>query len=177
MPNRVFIACSLDGYIADRNGGIDWLNAIPNPDQIDMAYSAFMERTDALLMGRKTFEKVLDFGIPWPYEKPVFVWSSTMKTVPNELEGKVILVAGTIANILSEINDKDCSQLYIDGGSTIQTFLKEDLIDEMIITRIPVILGGGISLFGELSEPMKFSLVKSEVFLEQIVQDTYVRVR
>ena len=74
MPNRVFIACSLDGYIADRNGEIDWLNTIPNPDQIDMGYHAFMERTDALLMGRKTFEKVLSFGIPLPYEKPVFIF-------------------------------------------------------------------------------------------------------
>lgn len=177
MPNRVFIACSLDGYIADRNGEIDWLNTIPNPDQIDMGYHAFMERTDALLMGRKTFEKVLSFGIPWPYEKPVFIWSSKLKTVPQQLEGKVGVVASPVAKVLSGIHNKGYSQLYIDGGSTIQACLKEDLIDEMIITRIPFLLGGGIPLFGELPNRMRFSLVKSEVFLGEMVQDTYLRKR
>lgn len=175
MPNRVFIACSLDGYIADRNGGIDWLNDIPNPDQIDMGYHAFMERTDALLMGRLTFEKVLSFGIDWPYDKPVFVWSSQLKSIPEELNEKVQLVSGTLATILFKIESKGYSQLYIDGGATIQAFLKADLIDELIITRIPVLLGGGIPLFGELPEMLSFSLVKSEVFLNQIVQDTYIR--
>ncbi|WP_206081897.1 dihydrofolate reductase family protein [Maribellus sediminis] len=142
-----------------------------------MGYRTFMERTDALLMGRKTYEKVLSFGIPWPYEKPVFVWSSKLKTVPQELEGKVGLVAGPVAKILSEIHSQGYSQLYVDGGSTIQVFLKKDLIDEMIITRIPVLLGGGIPLFGELSNRMRFSLVKSEVFLGEMVQDTYLRKR
>ena len=173
--NRVFIACSLDGYIADRNGGIDWLSAIPNPDQIDMGYHEFMKGIDALLMGRKTYEKVLSFGIPWPYDKPVYVWSHTLKSIPEELKGKVELVRGPVAAVLSVINGKGHFQLYIDGGSTIQSFLKENRIDEMIITRIPLLLGGGIPLFGELPELMTFSLVKSEVFLGQIVQNTYKR--
>jgi len=91
------------------------------------------------------------------------------------LKGKVELVRGPVAAVLMVINGKGHSQLYIDGGSTIQSFLKENRIDEMIITRIPLLLGGGIPLFGELPELMTFSLVKSEVFLGQIVQNTYKR--
>jgi len=175
--NSVFIATSLDGFIADRNGGIEWLNDVPNPDQTDMGYYAFMERTDTLLMGRNTFEKVLSFGISWPYEKPVFVWSRTLSEIPNELKGKAEIVSGDPETILQKIHEKGFGRIYIDGGKTIQAFLKEDLIDEIIITRIPVLLGGGIPLFEELPQQMKFSLVKSEVFLDQMVQEHYIRKR
>ena len=175
--NSVFIACSLDGYIADRDGGIDWLNAVPNPGQKDLGYIPFMQKIDALLMGRKTFEKVLSFGIPWPYEKPVFVWSKTLEDVPVELYGKVELVQGSPREVLNKINAKSFRQLYIDGGKTIQSFLEEDLVDEFILSKIPVILGGGYLLFGDLPNLLEFSLVKSEVFLDQIVQDTYIRKR
>ena len=74
--NRIFIATSLDGYIADSNGGIDWLHEIPNPEQLDMGFADFMAETDALVMGRKTFETVCGFDVEWPYSKPVFVWLS-----------------------------------------------------------------------------------------------------
>jgi len=77
--NSVFIATSLDGYIADRNGKIDWLNTIPNPDNNDMGYTEFTKGIDALLMGRKTFETVLGFDGDWPYNKPVFVLSNKLK--------------------------------------------------------------------------------------------------
>ncbi|WP_340112786.1 dihydrofolate reductase family protein [Maribellus mangrovi] len=175
--NSTFIATSIDGYIADKNGGIEWLNAVPNPEHKDLGYLHFMEKIDALLMGRLTFEKVLSFGIDWPFDKPVFVWSSQMKSVPKDLEGKVQLVSGTAATVLSEIELRGYSQLYIDGGATIRSFLAEDRIDQLIISRIPVLLGGGISLFGELPGMLSFSLVKTEVFLNQIVQDTYIRIR
>ena len=75
--NIVFIAQSLDGFISDKNGGLDWLQTIPNPDNIDMGYNVFIERVDAILMGRKTFEKVLSFDIGWPYKIPVYVMSNT----------------------------------------------------------------------------------------------------
>jgi len=175
--NKVFIACSLDGYIADRNGGIDWLNSVPNPDQEDLGYMPFMESVNALLMGRLTFEKVLSFGIPWPYDKPVFVWSSKLNEIPVELYGKVELVKGKPAELIRKLNDKGYRQIYIDGGRTIQTFLEEDLIDELTISRIPVLLGDGFPLFGELPAMLHFTLVRSEVFLGQIVQDTYIRKR
>lgn len=173
--NRVFIACSLDGFIADVHGGIDWLNTIPNPEQKDLGYLAFMKDVDALLMGRKTYEKVISFNIPWPYEKPVFVWTSKLNELPLELHGKVEFVKGDPDKLLEWINSKGFYKLYIDGGSTIQAFLAEDKIDEMIISRIPVVLGGGYPLFGSLPQMLQFSLKKSEVFLNEIVQDTYIR--
>jgi len=175
--NSIFIATSLDGYIADQDGGIEWLNKVSNPEQIDMGYHSFMSRIDALIMGRNTFEKVLSFGISWPFEKPVFVWSRTLKKVPDELVGKVELISGHPTELLDKLHQQGLRRLYIDGGITIQSFLKEDLIDEMIITRIPVLLGNGFPLFGEVPEMLSFKLVRSEVFLNQIVQDTYIRKR
>lgn len=173
--NIVFIAKSLDGYIADKNGGLDWLHAIPNPDNNDMGYSELMSAIDAVVMGRTTFETVIGFDVPWPYEKHVFVLSNSLKTVPEELEGKVSLMRGTPQEILDQIHQKGYFRLYIDGGSTIQSFLKEDLIDELRITTIPILLGGGFSLFGDLSEPLEFELINSKVFLGHIVQNCYKR--
>jgi dihydrofolate reductase len=173
--NCVFIATSLDGYISDKNGGIDWLHAIPNPDKNDMGYSDFMSGIDALVMGRKTFETVLGFGIEWPYDKPVFVLSNSLNNIPKELEEKVELVKGSLKQILNQIHKKGYYRLYIDGGSTIQSFLNEDLIDEMQITTIPILLGGGAPLFSALPKELNFDLIKTEVFLNQLTQSHYKR--
>lgn len=175
--NSVFIATSLDGHIADRNGGIDWLHAVPNPEGIDMGYRDFMSRADAILMGRNTFETVCGFDMDWPYEKPVYVLSSRLDSIPTHYAQKATLVNGTLQEVLDRIHADGYSHLYIDGGTTIQNFLKEDLIDEMIITQIPILLGGGTSLFGELAEPLDFRCVDSAIYLDSIVQSRYVRVR
>lgn len=175
--NIVFIAKSLDGFIADKNGGIDWLNSIPNPDKIDMGYKALTERIDAIVIGRNTFEVVCSFDIEWPYTKPVFVLSNTLKILEEKHIGKVEVVKGSLTEILQYINGKGLSTLYIDGGTVVQSFLKEDLIDEMILTTIPVLLGGGIPLFGELTKIMEFEHVNSEVYLNALTQDRYRRKR
>ncbi|WP_261905005.1 dihydrofolate reductase family protein [Vibrio fortis] len=177
MSNIVFIAASLDGYIADKEGGLDWLQSVPNPDNDDLGYNALMERVDALVMGRNTMDIVLSFGIDWPYTKPVYVLSNTLTEVPTELEGKVFLVKGELSTIVSDLNKQGLKDLYIDGGVTIQSFLKEDLIDEMIITTIPILLGGGSPLFGELTSPLHFELKNSETYLGQIVQSQFIRKR
>lgn len=177
VRNIVFIAKSLDGYIADKNGGLDWLNAIPNPDKVDMGYTYLIESIDALIMGRITFNVVCDFDLDWPYVKPVFVLSNTLKSIPENLNGKVQIINGSLANVLQKIHSMGYKQLYVDGGATIQSFLREDLIDEMVITTIPILLGGGIPLFGDLPSPIDFTHKKSEVFLNAIVQDTYQRKR
>jgi len=173
--NTVFIARSLDGYIAGKNGELDWLHAIPNPENIDMGFVKLMERVDAIVMGRTTFETVCGFEGEWPYNKPVFVLSTTLKTIPEKYKEKAELVKGTIPEILDSINKKGYKNLYIDGGTTIQSFLKEDLIDELIITTIPILLGGGFPLFRELPKQLAFEHVSSEVFLSQVVQDSYRR--
>ncbi len=139
--NSVFIATSLDGYIADKNGGIDWLHSIPNPDNIDMGYGEFISQIDALVMGRTTFETICGFDMDWPYEKPLFVLSNTLKEIPKDYKDKAYLIKGTLTEILEQIHQKGCHRLYIDGGTTIQEFLKEDLIDNLVITTIPILLG------------------------------------
>ncbi len=175
MSNIVFIATSLDGYIADKDGGVDWLHSIPNPENLDMGYVELNDRIDALVMGRKTFEKVCSFDCDWPYSKPVFVLSNSMESIPDGYKGKVEPIKGSLSEVMESIHQKGYKHLYVDGGVTVQSFLNEDLIDEMIITVIPILLGGGIRLFGELPIQMEFEHVKTEVFLSAIVQNHYRR--
>jgi dihydrofolate reductase len=171
--NTVFIARSLDGYIADTDGGIDWLNAVPNPEGIDMGFNKLMNRIDAIVMGRNTFETVLSFDGPWPYSKPVYVLSSTLSSVPEALDKKVVILAGEISDVLRHIHQNGHLKLYIDGGGTIQNFLSAHEIDEITITTIPVLLGGGLPLFRKTHESMSLEHVSTEVFLNQMVQSTY----
>ena len=173
----VFIGTSLDGYIADRNGGLNWLTAIPNPEQSDMGYTEFMAQVDALVMGRKTFETVCGFEGDWPYAKPIFIVSRTLDTIAEEYRDKAELVKGSLVQILEKIHNEGYHRLYIDGGVTIQNFLKEDLIDEITITTIPIVLGGGSALFSILPKELEFTLVESKIFLNQLVQSHYRRKR
>ncbi len=175
--NKVFIATSLDGYIADKDGRIDWLHSIPNPENIDMGYKEFIAQIDALVMGRTTFETVCAFDMDWPYKKPVFVLSNSLTKIPEKYECKAVLVKGTLKEILNKVHHKGYHRLYIDGGRTIQSFLKEDLIDEMTITIIPYLLGEGIPLFSNLSSRLDFECVDTKIFLDKVVQNRFVRVK
>ncbi|MGB1103512.1 MAG: dihydrofolate reductase family protein [Crocinitomicaceae bacterium] len=175
--NKIFIATSLDGYIADENGKIDWLHALPNPTGDDMGYQSFMDEVDALVMGRNTYETVLGFDMDWPYSKPVFVLSSSITSVPEEIEDKIFIKKGDLNQIMTEIHQAGFKNLYIDGGTTIQGFLEHDLIDEMIITTIPVLLGGGVSLFGQLDQQLAFTCVASKRFINAVAQNHYKRNR
>ena len=175
QKNIVFIAQSIDGFIADKNGSIDWLHSIPNPNQEMMGYDTLVEEIDAIVMGRTTYEVVLGFGGEWPYTKPVYVLSSTLQSVPAKLVGKVSLLKGTPQEILSAIHQQNHYILYIDGGRTVQDFIREDLIDELRITTIPILLGDGFPLFGSIPEHMEFEFIESQVFLNQAVQLRYKR--
>ena len=172
MTNYVYIATSLDGYIATEDGGIDWLTEFPNPGDSDYGFNEFMQRIDALVMGRNTYEKVLSFGL-WPYTKKVFVLSNKLKEVPEELTDKVEIISGDIKAVTAHLNKRGFVNLYIDGGQTIQSFLKEGLIDEMIITRIPILLGLGIPLFGKLDKPVRFGVVETEILDDLLVKSHY----
>lgn len=143
MANKVFVGTSLDGYIADRDGGLGFLETVPNPDNDDLGFIRFMESVDAVLMGRKTLDTVLRFGVPWHYAKPVFVLSSTIKEIPADLTGKLETVSGDIREVTKALNMRGLNDLYIDGGKLIQSFLAEDMIDELIVTQVPVLIGGG----------------------------------
>ena len=175
--NKVFIATSLDGFIADKNGGIEWLDSIPEINTVDTGYNSFMAEIDALIMGRNTFEKVLSFGIEWPYEKPVFVLSNSLSQIPKELENQVFLINGSLNEVLKAVHSKGFTQLYIDGGAVIRSFLNENLIDEMIITTIPVLLGEGVSLFGDIQNRQMFQCKETKLFLESIVQSRFEKIK
>jgi len=175
MSNIVYVATSLDGYVSDKEGSIAWLESIPNPDHNDFGWKDFIKRIDALVMGRKTFETVLGFGVKWPYPKKVFVLSHNKDIVPKKLKDKVILIQGTPKEIVTDLNAKGYKNLYIDGASVIQEFLKEDLIDEIIINKIPILLGGGTSLFGDLSKHLMFEHTSTEILLNEMVMSRYKR--
>lgn len=113
--NIVFIAKSIDGYIADKNGGLDWLHSISNPEGNDMGYAQFIDDIDAVVMGRATFDTVCSFNISWPYKVPVFVLSQTLKTIKEEYKDKIELMHGSYINIIKKINQKGYNKLYIDG--------------------------------------------------------------
>ncbi|MEN2281604.1 dihydrofolate reductase family protein [Algoriphagus sp. SE2] len=177
MKNSVFIATSLDGLIAGKNDSLEWLSTFPEIDQVDTGYHDFTANIDALLMGRNTFEVVCAFDGDWPYQKPVFVLSNSLSEIPENYRGKAFLVKGALREVLSHIHEKGFLNLYIDGGTTIQSFLKEDLIDEMIITTIPVLLGEGIPLFANLPKQLVFECKKTTLFFDKVVQNHFVRAR
>jgi len=174
MSLYVYIAQSLDGYIADKNGDIDWLMDIPNPENSDFGFAEFMSKIDAVVMGRNTFEKVNSFGV-WSYTKPVYVISASLHDLPQKYSGEVEILNLKPKQIIETLEKEGMKNLYIDGGSLIQSFLSEDLIDELIITSIPVLLGGGIPLFGKLNNSLKFKFQKSEVLNNSLVKSHYKR--
>lgn len=174
MANMVYIATSLDGFIADRNGGLDWLTSVPNPEGSDFGFGDFMNRVDALVMGRKTFDTVVSFD-GWPYSKPVFVLGRSLPLIPESLAGKAEGIIGGPREVVDMLRAKGYRNLYIDGGQTIQSFLREDLVDELVITRVPVLLGGGIPLFGHLDAHLDFEHVGEEDLGNGLVKSRYLR--
>lgn len=177
MTNIVYIGASLDGYISSSDGSLDWLSSVPNPDENDLGFSEFMERVDAIVMGRVTFETVLGFGLGWHYPIPGIVLSTTLESVPEAIAEQVQLAKGSPAEIMELAKQRGFHNLYIDGGNTIQRFLQEDLIDELIVTEIPILLGGGERLFGNLDQSLMFDLVSSEILLDQMVKKHHRRKR
>lgn len=174
--HHVFIATSLDGYIADAQGGVGFLDTFPMPENDDMGYGAFMEKVDALLMGRKSFETLMSFGVDWPYSKLVFIWSQTLEKIPIELAGKAELVRGALEEVESFIYAKGFQQLYLDGGQVIQSFLQADKIETITITTIPILIGDGTRLFGPLAKPLCFQCTETKRYESGLVQQVFERV-
>ena len=175
MKTIVYIATSIDGFIARKNGDIDWLSKYES-NEIYESYNEFIASIDAIVIGRGTFEKVLSFP-EWPYRKKVFVISSQMKNIPEKLEGKVSLVSMYPKEIISHLSGLGYSNIYVDGGKVVQSFLKEDLIDEMIITRAPVLIGSGIPLFGYLEKDINFKHTKTNAYSNGLVMSFYERLK
>jgi dihydrofolate reductase len=169
----VFIATSLDGFIARENGDLDWLTVAGREDGEDYGYRPFMARIDAVVMGRKTFEKVLTFP-GWPFgTKPVIVLTRRPLKIPRKLAGRVETMSGPPRGIVERLAKRGIFRLYIDGGRTIQGFLEAGLIDDMTITKVPVLLGSGIPLFGPLKRENRLRHKETTQFADGLVQSTY----
>jgi dihydrofolate reductase len=174
MKTIVYIGTSLDGFIARNDGKIDWLVKFEKPVKDD--YTKFMVKIDAVVIGRGTFEKVLTFP-SWPYEKEVYVLSTSIKQIPDKLKGKVIVLSMKPRALLKYLSNEGLSNIYVDGGKVIQSFLKDDCIDEMIITTAPVLIGSGIPLFGEFDKDLPFKHVRTKVYSNGLVKSHYKRKR
>lgn len=180
MKASVYIATSLDGFIAREDGGLDWLpqpedgDITANDGDDDYGFGAFMDSVDALVMGRNTYEMVRSFDGEWPYgEKSVIVLSSRAVDIPDGLASTVEASSSAPAELIAELEARGMQHLYIDGGRTIQGFLNAGLISALIITRIPVLIGRGIPLFGPLTADIKLRHIETLVIPPGMVQSRY----
>jgi len=171
----VFIATSLDGFIAREDGSIDWLmaaNSVVPPGE-DCGYKAFMSTVDTMVMGRNTFEQVLTFG-EWPYgSTPVVVMSHRDALMPANVPNTVTSSREAPKDLVARLSKQGNGHLYVDGGLTIQSFLAARLIDELTITVIPILLSTGKPLFGPLSSDVKLSHVATHAYEFGFVQNVY----
>jgi dihydrofolate reductase len=170
----VFIATSLDGFIARPDGDIVWLTSRPVPESEDFGYAAFQDGIGAMVMGRESFEKVLTFP-DWPYQLPVVVLSRRPErvTVPEALAGKVRVSGKGPRAVLEELGAEGVARVYIDGGQTIRSFLAEGLVRRVIVTLIPVLLGEGRPLWGHGAGDRDLTLVAARSWENGFVQVEY----
>jgi dihydrofolate reductase len=170
-----FLATSLDGFIAREDGGLDWLdraNALVPPGE-DCGYAAFMASVDALVMGRHTFEKVLSFP-EWPYgDKPVWVLSRTLQAIPPGLPPLVRLLNAAPAEVVALAAQQGWTRLYVDGGQTVQAFLAAACLTDLTLTTIPVLLGRGRRLFGDVEHDVALTHVSTQTYPFGFVQSRY----
>jgi dihydrofolate reductase len=171
MKTSVFVGASVDGFIARRDGGLDWLPEVAE----EHGYEALIASVDTIVIGRKTFETVLGFGA-WAYgDKRVVVLSSRPldPSAAVALGGTVAQMGGEPADIVSSLVARGAQHAYVDGGITIQRFLRAGLIDRLVVTRIPVLIGEGIPLFGSLPRDVPLRHIATRSFPSGLVQSEY----
>ena len=169
MKTSVFIGTSLDGFIARPGGELDFLS--PSGDE-PHGYEEFIATVDALVIGRKTYETVLSFG-GWFYgETPVFVLSGN-ELAPAPAGAVVERMSGDPKDIVAELDGRGIRHAYVDGGITVQKFLNAGLIDRLIITRVPVLIGSGIPLFGATLRDIPVKHIATRTYSTGLVQSEY----
>ena len=182
MRASVFIATSLDGFIARPDGALDWLpgaegatsssNTAPSPPP-ETGYDEFIASIDVIVLGRSTYEKVLTMG-GWFYgATPVRVLTSRPLAIPDSLPKTIAAMSGTPHEILAQLEVEGFRSAYVDGGKTIQAFLRDGLIQTLTVTRVPVLLGEGIPLFGSLPRDVHLRHVRTRVIGGEMVQSDY----
>jgi dihydrofolate reductase len=170
---HVYIGTSLDGFIARRDGSFDWLSAFADREAM-AAYKEFMAGIDVIVLGRGTFDIVSAFPV-WPYEQPVVVLTRSPYELPIDRE--ISFSALDPGPLMAELATKGYRAAYIDGGKIIQSFLNEDLIDEMIIARVPVMIGDGIPLFAFVAHDLNFEHKRTRVYDNGLIRSYYRRRR
>lgn len=163
----------MDGFIAKKDGSVDWLHAEKfQLEKEDFGYERFMESIDCIVMGRITFETVLQFE-PYPFETvPVIVVSKN----PNyQIESKhqISVFTRPLRELVPFLETKGYQNVYVDGGKLIQSFLKESMLDAITITQIPILLGNGIPLFGVTDRMIELKHKKTQTFPNGFVQNEY----
>lgn len=172
MKASVFVGTSVDGYIARPNGDLDWLPAGGGEPH---GYDEFIATVDTIVIGRKTFETVMGFEA-WPYgDKRVVVLSrERIDLSPARARGGMVeQMGGDPAGIVSSLAARGARHLYVDGGITVQRFLRAGLIDRLVITRVPVLIGDGIPLFGSLPQDILLRHVATRAYPSGLVQSEY----
>lgn len=173
IKKSVFIAASVDGFIAREDGSIDWLLGIDNPNGDDFGYNEFIKDIDVIIMGRNTFEIVKSFD-KWQYGKiKVIVITSSKYILPEGFNQNVEITNDNPRKLITRLELEGYKNVYIDGGKTIQSFLREGLIDEITITTIPLILGIGIPLLGRIGKQINLGHIKTNVYNNGLVQNIY----
>ena len=168
MRCSVFIAISLDGYIARADGSIDYLSIVERAGE-DYGYRAFFDAIDTLVIGRSTYDLALTFD-PWPYAGKRCV---VLTRTPREAQHNEEFFAGDPSELVERLNASGTHRAYIDGGAVIQQFLAARLIDDLTVSVIPVLLGQGIRLFGDTQGDLPLELAGSKNFESGLVQLTY----
>lgn len=188
MKCSVFIAPSVDGYIATMDGGVQWLESVGTPlsekdkasdlmKHFNNAFPTFIQSVDCMIMGRKLMEVLSSFNLTpeqWPYvDTKIIVLSNTLKEAPENLKDKLEMYSGTIPDLMTRLENEGYKHAYIDGGTTITSFLDLELIDEMTLTQAPVLLGSGIPLFGKSSKQIQLEDAKATVFPNNFIEIKY----
>jgi dihydrofolate reductase len=171
-----YIAQSLDGFIATADGGLDWLPT-PDPQGEDYGYQGFLDSVDGLLLGRRTFEQVMTMG-PWPYaDKVSRVFTHNLPTIVDNIPNNVSLITQSPYEVIHGLYAQGLKRLWLIGGSKLITSFREAmLIDQYIITTIPVRLGQGIPLFQPSSRREFFCCKASQTYANKITQSHFERV-
>ncbi|AKB16962.1 dihydrofolate reductase family protein [Methanosarcina sp. WWM596] len=169
---KLYIACSLDGFIARENGSIDWLTEYEKNPGTDYGYSEFYSSIGTVLMGRKTYEQVLGFG-DWPYgEKKAYVFTRQEELLRREKN--VEFISGDIGEFARQLKENTEEDIWLVGGSQlIKVFLEEDLVQDLIVFFVPVILGSGIPLFDQIQKEIGLKLINTERYESGLVRVEY----
>lgn len=163
----VFIATTLDGFIARSDGRIDFLSLVEREGE-DYGYGTFFDSVDTLVVGRKTYETALSFP-SWPYGGKRVVVMTTKERAPKYDE---IFFSGTATDLAASLRDR--KRVYVDGGSVIRQFLAEKILTDVTLSILPIMLGTGVRLFGELPSDVRLELVRMRSFESDLVQLEYV---